>query len=96
MALYVTHGALSTDKRYGCSSVEKNSIHWTVGLMFEYFGCSWMFVESNRRVLSVGDIDSEWGGGGGGGGGGVRGCSRILQIPQFYLYPREQLCGTAW
>ena len=40
LGLYVTHGALSADKRYGCSQVEKNSMHWIMDLIFEYFGCS--------------------------------------------------------
>ena len=45
-----------------------------MGFMFKYFGYSWMFVELNGWVLSADDIASRF--------GGVRGCSRILQIPE--------------
>ena len=47
-----------------------------MGLMFKYFGCSWMFVESYGWVLSASDIASRF--------GGVRGCARILQIPEIF------------
>ena len=42
--------------------------------MFKYFGCSWMFVESNGWVLSAGDIASRF--------EDVRGYFHILQMPE--------------